>query len=153
MRSLSRPELLVLVPSRELAGQIAAVAQRLGSELPRSFALACLASGQRYSPQRNALRTGDVRVLVATPERLLYHVRERNLCLSAVRLLALDEVDMLLCGEDAIAKEVGLVLQELRRSGKRALPPQHVLTAATLSKAQEEVVRLSVSQSVSDALL
>jgi ATP-dependent RNA helicase DeaD len=89
---LSRPEMLVLAPSRELAVQIADVAERLGRHAPPSaLALACVTSGQRYKPQVQALRAGGVRVLVATPERLLYHLKERSVCLRDVRLLALDE--------------------------------------------------------------
>tara|TARA_B100000795_G_C22728746_1_gene410517 strand:- start:290 stop:829 length:540 start_codon:yes stop_codon:yes gene_type:complete len=95
----SAPDALVLVHSRELALQIAHVARSLAAALPGRLDdhVCCLTNGAAYTPQRAQLRGGGVRLVVATPARLLYHMGEANLSLHGVRVLAADEADALLC--------------------------------------------------------
>ena len=95
----SAPDALVLVHSRELALQIAHVARALAAALPgrADERVCCLTNGAPYTPQRTQLRGGGVRLLVATPSRLLYHVGEDNVSLHGLRVLAADEADALLC--------------------------------------------------------
>ena len=95
----SAPDALVLVHSRELAMQIAHVARALAAALPgwADARVCCLTNGAPYTPQRAQLRGGGVRLVVATPSRLLYHVGEDNVSLHGLRVLAADEADALLC--------------------------------------------------------
>uniref|UniRef100_A0A7S3FHH5 RNA helicase n=1 Tax=Haptolina ericina TaxID=156174 RepID=A0A7S3FHH5_9EUKA len=133
----SEPEALVLAPTRELAAQIIRVVRALASGLPQSPVTLRISGGEKFTPQKRALLQGDARLLVATPERLLYHLQNRSVRLERVRILALDEADALLCAADGTKRETDQVLHALP-SRKR---PQVLLAAATMSEAHEEVMR------------
>jgi superfamily II DNA/RNA helicase len=86
------PRALVVVPTRELAIQ---VAEDLRTTAARSDVnVVTLYGGRAYEPQIEALATVDV--VVGTPGRLLDLARQRQLDLSAVDVLVLDEADRML---------------------------------------------------------
>ena len=89
----SAPVSLVVVPTRELAGQVAEdlrVAGRLGGAR-----VATVYGGRAYEPQIDALRA-TVDIVVGTPGRLLDLAGQRHLDLSGLRSLVLDEADKML---------------------------------------------------------
>lgn len=84
------PGALVLVPTRELAQQVATV---LGQLMPESRnRVAAIYGGTGYGPQRQALRRG-VDIVVACPGRLEDLIAQGDIRLDAVRLVVLDEAD------------------------------------------------------------
>src|ERR1700729_805518 len=88
------PQVLVLVPTRELALQVAEAFQRYAAHLP-GFHVLPIYGGQSYQPQLNALRRG-VHVVVGTPGRIIDHMNRGTLKLSGLTLLVLDEADEML---------------------------------------------------------
>jgi ATP-dependent RNA helicase RhlE len=84
---------LVLTPTRELAAQVGESVTTYGKHLPLRSAV--IFGGVNINPQIAALRKG-IDILVATPGRLLDHVRQKNLDLSKVEILVLDEADRML---------------------------------------------------------
>ena len=88
------PQVLVLVPTRELALQVAEAFQRYAAHL-KGFHVLPIYGGQSYQPQLNALRRG-VHVVVGTPGRVIDHMNRGTLKLSALTLLVLDEADEML---------------------------------------------------------
>ncbi len=84
---------LVLVPTRELAGQIADHLRDLA--LHTSLTVAAVYGGVSPIPQERAFRKG-VDVLVATPGRLLDHLRNKYARLADIDYLVLDEADRML---------------------------------------------------------
>jgi superfamily II DNA/RNA helicase len=86
---------LVLVPTRELAVQCAAVLRDFAVALPRRVEVALAFGGVSINPQMMALR-GGADVVVATPGRLLDLVEHNALRLDQVQTLVLDEADRLL---------------------------------------------------------
>jgi ATP-dependent RNA helicase DeaD len=92
--SLHEPQVLVLVPTRELALQVAEAFQRYAAHL-KGFHVLPIYGGQAYQPQLNALRRG-VHVVVGTPGRVIDHMNRGTLKLSGLRLLVLDEADEML---------------------------------------------------------
>ncbi|CAM3525237.1 DEAD/DEAH box helicase [Paracidovorax anthurii] len=91
-----RVRALVLVPTRELAVQVAGVLGDLVRHLPaRRLKIALAYGGVSINPQMMALR-GGADVVVATPGRLLDLVEHNALSLAWVRTLVLDEADRLL---------------------------------------------------------
>ena len=140
---VSEPEALVLVPTRELAMQVSQVASELASQLWPPPRVLSISGGEKYGHKKHALRDGDVRLLVATPERLLYHIGEGSVSLRSVRWLAIDEADAMLCAADGITRETDSVLAKLHGKSGRATrkPPQAILTAATMGAAHEEYAR------------
>ena len=90
----SRPvRALVIVPTRELAAQVAESVATYGRHLPLRCAV--IFGGVGAGPQIAALRRG-VDVLVATPGRLLDLMSQRAADLSKVEILVLDEADRML---------------------------------------------------------
>jgi ATP-dependent RNA helicase RhlE len=86
---------LLLVPTRELALQIAEVVSVLGAHLPSPPKTVVAVGGVSINPQMIALR-GGADIVVATPGRLLDLVDNNALSLSSVRFLVLDEAERLL---------------------------------------------------------
>ena len=86
-------KVLVLAPTRELAGQIAESFKAYGRHMGVSVAL--VYGGVKYGAQTKAMARG-VDVLVATPGRLLDHMQQRTIDLSHTEVLVLDEVDQML---------------------------------------------------------
>ncbi|HEV7665772.1 MAG TPA: DEAD/DEAH box helicase, partial [Chloroflexota bacterium] len=90
---LDIPQAVVLAPTRELAVQVAEQLGRLGHN--RGLRVVSIYGGQPYEHQLRALKRG-VHTIVATPGRLLDHLRRGTADLSAVKLVVLDEADQML---------------------------------------------------------
>jgi ATP-dependent RNA helicase RhlE len=84
---------LILTPTRELAAQVGESVETYGKYLPLTSTV--IFGGVKINPQIQRLRAG-VDIVVATPGRLLDHVSQRTLDLSAVEILVLDEADRML---------------------------------------------------------
>jgi ATP-dependent RNA helicase RhlE len=128
-----RPQVraLVLTPTRELALQVEASVRTYGARRPiRSTAIY---GGVGFDPQARALRSGR-EIVVATPGRLLDHVNQRTIDLSAVEVLVLDEADRMLdMGFIRDIRRILAILPERR---------QNLLFSATFSN---EIRRLADS--------
>jgi len=84
---------LVLSPTRELALQIDEQALALGYHL--NLSAAAVVGGVDMGPQERALRAGAA-IIVATPGRLLDHMRFNYVDLKAIEIVVLDEADRML---------------------------------------------------------
>ncbi len=87
------PRALVVVPTRELALQVAEHAAQLSRNT--NLRVATVYGGVGYGPQEQALRKG-VDVVIATPGRLLDHLEKRNVNFMSLQVLVLDEADRML---------------------------------------------------------
>ncbi len=85
---------LVLVPTRELAVQVGGVFKEFASELPKRIKSMAVYGGVSINPQMIALQ--GVNILVATPGRLLELVESNAVHLSGIDTLVLDEADKML---------------------------------------------------------
>ncbi|MBV5321268.1 MAG: DEAD/DEAH box helicase [Sulfuricurvum sp.] len=84
---------LILTPTRELAAQVADSVKIYGKYLPLKSAV--IFGGVGINPQITMLRNG-IDILIATPGRLLDHVGQGTVDLSAVEVFVLDEADRML---------------------------------------------------------
>ena len=114
---------LVLVPTRELAVQVEEVFASFGRRLPYSFKSMAVFGGVSINPQMKRLR--GVNVLVATPGRLLELSRSNAMQLSSIKTLVLDEADKML--NLGFKKELDEILALLPKNR------QNLLFSATLS--------------------
>jgi ATP-dependent RNA helicase DeaD len=101
----NRPAVLVLVPTRELAMQVAEAFHRYGRAVEARTVP--IYGGQSFSQQITVLRRG-VHVVVATPGRALDHLRRRTLELDALQAVVLDEADEML--DMGFADEIEAIL-------------------------------------------
>src|SRR5437764_6120017 len=129
---------LVVTPTRELAQQIDDVCLGLAYHTP--LRVGVLVGGAPMGPQEKALRAG-VEVLLATPGRLLDHMRQNQTRFDHLHTLVLDEADRML--------DMGF-LPDLKRIVAR-LPSrkQTLLFAATMppviAKLAQDILRDPVS--------
>ena len=112
--SLAACQAMVLVPTRELAQQVAGEAEKLSAA--SGVRTLCVYGGSAYGPQLEALRAG-AHLVVGTPGRILDHLLRRTLDLRDLKLLVFDEADrMLSMGFYPDMKEVERYLPR-RRAG------------------------------------
>ncbi|MCA9321621.1 MAG: DEAD/DEAH box helicase [Planctomycetes bacterium] len=88
------PRALVLVPTRELAIQVAEAIHRYAAGM-KGFRVLPVYGGQSYEVQLRALRRG-VHVIVGTPGRIMDHLRRTTLKLDQIETIVLDEADEML---------------------------------------------------------
>jgi ATP-dependent RNA helicase RhlE len=128
-KSKTKTRALVLTPTRELALQIDENFVGLGYHAGRSSA--CVVGGMPFINQEEAL-SAKTDVVVATPGRLLDHMRFDHLDLSSISYTVLDEADRMF--------DMGF-LPDLRRIlSKLPKKRQTLLFSATIGR---DVVRLS----------
>lgn len=110
------PSALVLVPTRELAMQVAEAVHRYGKSL--QVHVLPVYGGQAMQLQLRALRRG-VDVVVATPGRILDHLRRGSIDLSTVQMVVLDEADEML--DMGFAEDLEAILTTLPPERQTAL--------------------------------
>lgn len=88
------PRVLVLVPTRELAMQVANEADKYTKYLP-NVKTVCIYGGMPY-PLQNKKLAKPYDILVATPGRLIDHMERKRINLSSVEVFILDEADRML---------------------------------------------------------
>ena len=127
----SKPRALILTPTRELAAQVHQSVVDYGSHM--NLFSTCIYGGVGFNPQVRAISRG-VDVMVATPGRLLDHIRQGNIDLSQVETFVLDEADRML--DMGFINDIRTVEKELPK--KR----QNLLFSATYS---DEIRKLASS--------
>jgi ATP-dependent RNA helicase DeaD len=90
----TKPQILVLTPTRELAIQVSEAFRRYASQM-NGFRILPLYGGQEYGGQLHNLRRG-VHAVVGTPGRIMDHLRRGSLVLDELQCLVLDEADEML---------------------------------------------------------
>ncbi|MCG8275971.1 DEAD/DEAH box helicase [Stenotrophomonas sp. NLF4-10] len=113
----SKPQVLVLAPTRELAIQVAEAFQSYSVAMP-GFRVLPVYGGQPYGQQLSALRRG-VHVVVGTPGRVIDHLDRGTLDLSELKTLVLDEADEML--RMGFIDDVEAVLKKLPETRQVAL--------------------------------
>jgi ATP-dependent RNA helicase DeaD len=139
----SRPRVLVLVPTRELAMQVAEAFHRYGR--PLGIAVVPIYGGQEFNQQIRTLRRG-VHVVVATPGRALDHLRRGTLKLEDLRAVVLDEADEML--DMGFADEIEQILRALPEERQTALfsatiPPRIAVIA---ERHLRDPIRIAIGQ-------
>jgi ATP-dependent RNA helicase DeaD len=128
--SRRRPQVLVLVPTRELAVQVSEAMFRYGRAL--DVRVVPVFGGQPIQRQLHALDRG-VQVVVATPGRALDHIGRGSLALDAIHTVILDEADEML--DMGFTDDIESILESTPDSR------QTVLFSATMPKRITSIAR------------
>jgi len=120
-------QVLILVPSRELAIQIEKVFKQMGT----TFKINCCYGGHQMRIEKNNLQNAPA-VLVGTPGRIADHLHRKNLTIADTHVLILDEFDKSL--ELGYKGEMEEILHQCKNVKKR------ILTSATALKEIPEFV-------------
>ncbi|TXE11022.1 DEAD/DEAH box helicase [Algoriphagus aquimarinus] len=121
---------LVLVPTRELASQVAEVTENFARFLNRPVKALAVFGGVSINPQMMKIYGTDI--LIATPGRLLDLLSKNSLNLNQVEVLVLDEADKVL--NMGFKEEVDQILEKLPK--KR----QNILFSATSEESVEGLI-------------
>jgi ATP-independent RNA helicase DbpA len=111
-------QVIILVPSRELALQIEKVFKQMGT----AFKVNCCYGGHSVRIEENNLQQPPA-VLVGTPGRIAHHLRTKSLVLNQTHTLILDEFDKSL--EMGFKDEMEFIIHQGKNLKKR------ILTSAT----------------------
>ncbi|MHA4866742.1 DEAD/DEAH box helicase [Duganella sp. PWIR1] len=136
---------LILVPTRELAAQVADSVRKLVSHLPTTLKVQVVFGGVSINPQMMALR-GGTDILIATPGRLLDLIDHNAVKLSQTAMLVLDEADRLL--DLGFSEELNRILELLPQQRQNlffsaTFPPAVQKLADTILKQPTRVEVLS----------
>ncbi len=111
-----KPQVLILTPTRELCIQVSEAINSFGRD--SGINVVPIYGGQDYSRQIRALNRG-VSVVVATPGRVLDHLRRGTIDLSEVKALTLDEADEML--DMGFAEDLDAIFESLPTERQTAL--------------------------------
>ncbi|GEO07052.1 helicase [Adhaeribacter aerolatus] len=112
---------LVLVPARELALQIEQVFRQMST----GFGVKCFYGGHATRSERSSLTTPPA-VLVGTPGRIAFHLREGNIDGNTVHTLVLDEFDKSL--EFGFEADMEYIIRQLPQVQRRLLTSATAMT-------------------------
>src|SRR3954468_181573 len=141
----SRTTALILVPTRELAMQVAEAVHKYGKSM--GIRALPIYGGAAMEAQLRMLKRG-VDVVVATPGRALDHIRRKTLRLDAVKFVVLDEADEML--DMGFAEDLEAILEETPAERQTALfsatlPPR---IADIANKHLKDPVRVRIDREV-----
>ncbi len=122
-------DVLVVIPTRELAIQIAEVFTQFSQSLPHKIKVKAVYGGVSINPQMKGMM--GVNILIATPGRLLELLEVNAVDLSKIDTFVLDEADKLL--HIGFADELNRIIEKLPANR------QNLLFSATLS---EEILKI-----------
>lgn len=126
------PQAIVLAPTRELALQVSEEMAALGAI--KGVTVVPVYGGVSLHQQKQQLsRNGGPHIVVATPGRLMDHMRSRNVDLGTCRFAVLDEADEML--SIGFLEDVRYILSTVPKSA------QMLLFSATLEASLQKLVQ------------
>lgn len=120
--SVKKPQVLVLLPTRELALQVAGEFEKL-LKFTRNIHVSAVFGGASMEKQFRELKRG-AQVVVGTPGRVMDHMRRGTLGFDALRMVVLDEADEML--DMGFREDIELILDQVDH------PVQTALFSATM---------------------
>lgn len=127
-RSPIRTKALVLVPTRELAIQVAEEFERFSKNFP--LRVATIYGGSSFASQLRAIKRG-CHVIVATPGRLFDHMERKTVNLAGIEKFVLDEADRLM--------DMGFMPQVRKIVARLPRERQTIMFSATINRRIEEI--------------
>ncbi|MBC6368988.1 DEAD/DEAH box helicase [Algoriphagus sp. AK58] len=122
---------LVIVPTRELAVQVAEVAENFGRFLPRRIKSLAIFGGVSINPQM--MKLGGTEILIATPGRLIDLMGRNSVSISRIQTLVIDEADKVL--QMGFREEMEHILEYVPKK------KQTLMFSATMDGEVEELIQ------------
>lgn len=123
---------LILVPTRELALQVDEVLRKLGN--PFDIRSVIVVGGMDMTTQVKLLKKETIRVIIATPGRLLDHLEQKTFDANALKMVVIDEADRML--------DMGFSQQVKRIAPFLPTARQTLLFSATISDAIMKIAEI-----------
>ena len=130
-------EILIITPTRELALQLYDLAKDLLTG--NSEIIALLIGGENRKKEALKLLSGNIRIIVATPGRLLDHMENtKNFDYSKINMLIIDEADKIL--KIGFEEEIKEIIKKIPKNR------QTLIFSATITPKVEDLITLSVKE-------
>ncbi len=129
--SLQEVQVLMVCPTRELAVQVAEETRK-ATLYKKGCGIACVYGGASIVNQITALK--KAKIVVGTPGRIMDHMRRRTLKLSSVKLVVLDEADVML--NMGFREDIETILRSVPKSR------QTVMFSATIPPAIRAITKI-----------
>lgn len=150
---------LIISPTRELAIQITEEANKLSTA--KDIGLLSMYGGKDIGSQMKKLK-GNIRLIIATPGRLLDHLKRKTVKLNTLKTIVLDEADqMLLMG---FRNEIDLIMKETPKkkqtlcfsatmdSAVKKLAYRYMNDPIIVSVKKEEITLANINQEVVETI-
>lgn len=124
-------QVLVMVPTRELAVQVGEVAENFSRFLTRRIKSLAVFGGVSINPQM--IKLGGTEILIATPGRLLDLIERNAVSIDRIKMLVIDEADKVL--QMGFREEMDRILAQVPQK------KQTVLFSATIDQEVEELIQ------------
>ncbi len=124
-------QVLILCPTRELAVQVAEEVHKLAC-FKRGIQALPIYGGQSYDRQIFGLRNG-AQIVIGTPGRVMDHMRKGTLRLDQIKMIILDEADVML--NMGFREDIEVILQDMPKTR------QTVFFSATLPKPIQDLIQ------------
>src|SRR5215207_4893843 len=124
-------QVLILCPTRELAVQVSEEVHKLGL-FKRGLHALPIYGGQSYERQYYGLKQG-AHIVIGTPGRVMDHMRRQTLRLDKVRMVILDEADVML--DMGFRDDIELILQSVPKER------QTVFFSATMPRPIQDLIQ------------
>lgn len=122
---------LVIVPTRELAVQVAEVVENFSRFLPRRIKSLAIFGGVSINPQM--MKLGGTEILIATPGRLIDLMGRNSVNISRIQTLVIDEADKVL--QMGFREEMEHILEYVPKK------KQTLMFSATMDGEVEELIQ------------
>ena len=133
-KDLKEVQVLVIVPSRELALQI----EKVFKAMSTGFKVSCCYGGHLVKTEVNNLIEPPA-ILIGTPGRIAHHIDQKNFATNSVATIILDEFDKSL--ESGFDEEMKFIMQNTRRVKKKVFVSATALTPLpTFTNAKEPFI-------------
>ena len=136
---------LILVPTRELALQVDETIRKLGN--PFNIRSVIVIGGMDMATQVKLLQKETIRVIIATPGRVLDHLEQKTLDASVLKMVVLDEADRML--DMGFAPQIKRIAKFLPKERQTfffsATMPEEILTLAALYMKNPAQIEVSPS--------
>ncbi len=141
--AVGRPQVLILLPTRELALQVAGEFEKLLA-CSEGVAIAAVFGGASMPKQIHALK-GGAQIVVGTPGRIMDHLRRGTLRFDAMRMVVLDEADEML--DMGFREDIEAILDRVDHPVQTALfsatMPAPIMKMAKLYQKDPETVAIA----------
>ena len=106
----SGTQALIIAPSRELVLQITGVVKKIAP----AYRIMALFGGHSFRDESNSISSNSPDIIVATPGRLLDHIGRRNIDLTTINSLVIDEYDK--CLELGFMDEMKRIIHKIKNT-------------------------------------
>ena len=142
-KELRMPQALVLMPTRELAVQVANEVRKIGKYM-EGIKTVTVYGGADIKEQINKLKAG-AQIIVGTPGRIIDLIDRRVIKLGELRIIVLDEADEML--KMGFREDIELILSKIDH------PVQSLLFSATIPNDMKKIIKKFLNSPVSVKVL